>query len=87
MATSTIQNDIHEIKVMYVEGKFNDGSSYKYLWGTTPPGYKFLCWLQGMSSGWVGLVYPDSPQNQNCAFWRESTSGEAAFTGVYLVYR
>ena len=87
MATSIIPNYIHEIKVMSVDSKFDDGSMYKYVWGTSPSGYKFLCWLHGISTNWVGLVYPAGPEYQNTAFWRESTSGEATFKAVYLVYR
>ena len=34
-----------------------------------PAGYEFLCWVESISDGWVGDVYPSAPSSPITNFW------------------
>ena len=36
-------------------------------------GYKFLCWAQVATNGWVGYVYPSAPLSATCNMWNATT--------------
>lgn len=39
-------------------------------------GYQFLCWAQVATNGWVGSVYPATPNTAACDMWN-ATSGQS----------
>lgn len=76
---------IHDLKALQVSGSFNN-SAMANVTANVPTGYTFLCWVQGSSQGWTGVVYPASPLQQNSNFWTTSArTGD--FVASYLVYK
>lgn len=52
------------------------GKAYASNVSVTAPsvdGYKFLCWAQVATNGWVGSVYPSAPLSATCAMWTASS--------------
>lgn len=48
-------------------------ANYVSVTAPSVDGYKFLCWAQVSTNGWVGSVYPSSPLSATCNMWNAST--------------
>lgn len=59
--------------------------------GMTAPtisGYSFVCWVQGVTTGWVGSISPADPRANPSKFWNATTgqsgTGNITCTALYV---
>ncbi len=57
---------------------------------SVPAGYTFVCWVQFMSVGWVGAIYPENPDAVTTSIFtataKSATSNESV-QGIALYVR
>lgn len=89
MATSTIGMQIKEIKATWQSAILPADSLSVTVTANVPSGYKFLCWTQVTSSGWVGHAYPADPTNETTDMWTTESRGASnrAIRCGYLYYK
>lgn len=54
------------------------GSSSSTQTAPTVSGYTFVSWVASTTSGWVGYVYPEHPDNATTKFWTGYGSGSGS---------
>lgn len=64
-------NDL--VKIFEVEATIGGQNSRVWVTATIESGYKFLCWLQPNTSGWLGSVYPEFAYSSSVYFYNPST--------------
>ena len=79
---------VTEVKLKVVTGTFAAGANRTSVTAAVDTNWKFLCWLQPASRGWVGFVYPEGVGTQTSNFWTtDSTNAERNFNAFYLEYQ
>ncbi len=51
---------------------------------SVPSGFVFLCWIEVITDGWVGSVYPNTPRNQTATLY--SYDGKNGSGRAYYLY-
>lgn len=89
MAQSTIQQEIHEIKVLYKN--FSMSAGQNNLNNAVPDisaGYKFLCWIGSATIGAVCSSYITNMNDDTANVWIINPPSYAyTLRLMYLVYR
>lgn len=74
-----------DIKVLKVQGTLAAGVAQGQVTATVPSGYKFVCWVEVTSRGWLGLIYAADVDNPTSDIWRTDTSVDGSYDAWYLV--
>ena len=62
------------VKTQLVSANINRAfSNYVTVTAPTVSGYKFLCWAEVATNGWVGNVYASAPSSAKCNMWNATT--------------
>lgn len=69
MATSKIQNEIHEIITNRQLATISANSRSVSVTLNVPSGYEFLTWMAVSSTGWVGYCYPTDYNTPSATVW------------------
>lgn len=76
------------IKVLEVIGQIPAPPYGVQLTASIPSGYKFLCWLQPATTGWIGSVYSEFQYNSTTYFYNASKDNVSGnIRCAYLVVR
>lgn len=87
MATSKVENSLKEIKIGETTFTIPADTRSVSITAEVPSGYKFLCWIEIISSGWVGHLYPATPRAQTTTIWTTESISSAERTGKgYFIY-
>lgn len=70
------------IQVGDVSFTLNNGTCI--VTASVPSGYVFLCWIEVITDGWVGSVYPNTPRNQTATLY--SYNGNNGNGRAYYLY-
>lgn len=58
------------IQVGDVSFTITKGSISTSVTANPPKGYTFLCWIQVITDGWVGSIYPNTPRDKTCTLYK-----------------
>lgn len=90
MAVSTIPQSISRIGVVdkTVTIPANSNHVTVDMTSAVPDGWKFMCMLWTVSSGWAGFVFPSAPTSISGNIWATDTTSSARDVKCYaLVYK
>lgn len=89
MATSKIQNEIHEIITIKQSATIPANSRNASVTLNVPSGYKFLSWVGISSSGWVGGCYPEYYNTPSVTVWTlsDASTSDRSINCWYQCYK
>lgn len=72
-----------EFQVLKMSGTFSNNRAS--LTASVPSGFKFLCWVQVATSGFIAAAYPSDIGLPTTTFWCANATGN--FDAFYIVYK